>query len=140
MRAERCQNFAIKVISDGHYKKRDSVTPPRKSFSLPTFQKLCELRFACHIYKIVYKIFSHWYFQFPLLNETSDRNTSSIHVPCPFNVSQQFRAYNEVVKDGTNNFTCKSNNIKVIKVPKYSKNNLINNKVNFLPSKIIDEQ
>ena len=75
MKAERCQNFAIKVISDGHHKKRDSVTPLRKALNMLTFEKLCELRFACHIYKIVNNVFPHWYFQLPFLIETRDRNT-----------------------------------------------------------------
>ena len=58
---ERIQNFAIKVISDGHHKKRDSVTPLRKALNMLTFKKLYELRFACHIFKIVNNIFPHWY-------------------------------------------------------------------------------
>ena len=41
MKAERCQNFVIKVISDGHLKKCDSVTPLRKALNMLTFEKCC---------------------------------------------------------------------------------------------------
>ena len=61
MKAERYKNFAIKIISDGHHKKHDSVTPLRNALGMLTFEKLCKLRFSYYIYKIVNKIFSHWY-------------------------------------------------------------------------------
>ena len=50
MKAERCQNFAIKIISDGHHKKHDKVTPLRNALGILTFEKLCKLKFTCHIY------------------------------------------------------------------------------------------
>ena len=48
VKAEWCQNFAIKVIRVGHYKKYNSVTPLRIDLNLLTFWKLCELKLACH--------------------------------------------------------------------------------------------
>ena len=57
VKAERCQNFAIKVISDGYYKIRDSVTPHRIDLNMLTFGKPCELKLAYHTHRIVNTIF-----------------------------------------------------------------------------------
>ena len=57
MKTERYQKLVIKVISDEHHKKRYSVTPLRKALNMLTFEKVCELRFVCHIYKIINNVF-----------------------------------------------------------------------------------
>ena len=75
MKAETCQDFAIKIISEGNHKKHDRVTPFRNALGMLTFEKLCKLRFACHIYKIVNKIFPHWYIYLPLVIETREIHT-----------------------------------------------------------------
>ena len=75
MKAERCQTFATKIISDSHHKKHNWFTPFRNALGMLTFEKLCKLRFACYIFKIVNKIFPHWYIYLPLVIETREIHT-----------------------------------------------------------------
>ena len=49
--------------------------PSTKTLNMLTFEKLCEIRFVCHIYKYLNNVFPHWYFQLPLIIETRNRNT-----------------------------------------------------------------
>ena len=68
------------MISDEHYKTRDNVTPLRDSLNELAFEEFCELRLACHTYKII-NIFPHKYIYFPVLSETKNRNTKPEQQP-----------------------------------------------------------
>ena len=44
MKAYLCQNFDIKIISDGHNKKHDSVTLLRNALGLLIFEKTMQTK------------------------------------------------------------------------------------------------
>ena len=54
----------------------------RTASSMFKFKKLCELKLACHTYKIVNSIVLLWYIYFPLLSETRDRDTRQKYNSC----------------------------------------------------------
>ena len=64
-------------------KKYDSITSIRIDLSMLTFRKLCDLKLACHTYRIVNNIFPHLYIHLPILNEYRDRDTkhNNLYIP-----------------------------------------------------------
>ena len=66
---QKCINFAAKVVSNGHYRKRDHVTPLLQKLDWPDFDCLLSTSDAAYVYKSIHKLSNASMTQFPTRDE-----------------------------------------------------------------------
>ena len=73
--AQRSQNFAVKVMANGNYNKRDHVTPLIKNLEILNMENKYKYNLCSLMYKILNSILPNWLTSFHENENHSDRNT-----------------------------------------------------------------